>query len=93
MGMMEAAAGDHAARGDLSADGYSVHVFQHALPASGGGEEELRKRVAAADQLLFMPDLLTYWLSGERIVERTIASTAQMLRAGTAEWISSWRRR
>ncbi len=42
--------------------------------------------VAAADQLLFMPDLLTYWLSGERIVERTIASTAQMLRAGTAEW-------
>lgn len=42
--------------------------------------------VAAADQLLFMSDLLTYWLSGERIVERTIASTAQMLKAGTAAW-------
>lgn len=42
--------------------------------------------LAAADQLLFMPDLLTYWLSGERVVERTIASTAQLLKAGSAEW-------
>ena len=42
--------------------------------------------VAAADRLLFMPDLLTYWLSGEQIVERTIASTAQLLKAGSAEW-------
>ncbi len=50
---------------------------------------EVRKSpeaVAAADQILFMPDLLTYWLSGERIVERTIASTAQLLKAGSAEW-------
>jgi rhamnulokinase len=42
--------------------------------------------VAAADQLLFLPDLLTYWLSGERIVERTIASTSQLLKAGEVEW-------
>lgn len=42
--------------------------------------------VAAADQLLFMPDLLTYWLSGERVVERTIASTSQLLKAGGADW-------
>jgi rhamnulokinase len=42
--------------------------------------------VAAADQLLFLPDLLTYWLSGERTVERTIASTSQLLKAGTGEW-------
>lgn len=42
--------------------------------------------VAAADQLLFMPDLLAFWLSGERVVERTIASTSQMLRAGSAAW-------
>ncbi len=40
----------------------------------------------AADQLLFMPDLLTYWLSGERVVERTIASTSQLLKAGSGEW-------
>lgn len=42
--------------------------------------------VAAADQLLFTPDLLTYWLSGERVVERTIASTSQLLKAGGGEW-------
>lgn len=42
--------------------------------------------LATADQLLFMPDLLTYWLSGERVVERTIASTSQLLRAGEADW-------
>ena len=42
--------------------------------------------VAAADHLLFMPDLITYWLSGQRVVERTIASTAQLLKAGTAAW-------
>jgi rhamnulokinase len=40
----------------------------------------------AAKQLSFIPDLLTYWLSGQRVVERTIASTSQMLKAGTAEW-------
>ena len=42
--------------------------------------------MAAADQLLFVPDLLTYWLSGERVIERTIASTSQLLKAGSAEW-------
>jgi len=42
--------------------------------------------INAAHQLLFMPDLLTYWLSGERVVERTIASTSQLLKAGSAEW-------
>ncbi len=42
--------------------------------------------VAAAERLVFVPDLLTYWLSGERVVERTIASTSQLLKAGSAEW-------
>ena len=39
-----------------------------------------------ASRLLFTPDLLTYWLSGVQITERTIASTSQLLKAGTAEW-------
>ena len=50
---------------------------------------EARQRpaaVQAAHQIAFIPDLLTYWLSGKLAVERTIASTSQMLRAGTAEW-------
>lgn len=33
--------------------------------------------LAAADRLLFMPDLLNYWLTGVRKSERTIASTSQ----------------
>ena len=41
---------------------------------------------ASADRLAFIPDLLTYWLSGERIIERTIASTSQLLQAGTSHW-------
>lgn len=36
--------------------------------------------------LLFMPDLLNYWLCGEKAIERTIASTSQLLKAGSAEW-------
>ncbi len=42
--------------------------------------------VKVAGRLAFIPDLLTYWLSGERTVERTIASTSGLLKAGTAEW-------
>ena len=42
--------------------------------------------VKASARLAFIPDLLTYWLSGERTVERTIASTSGLLKAGTAEW-------
>lgn len=42
--------------------------------------------MAAATQLLFMPDLLACWLSGERVIERTIASTSQLLKVGSASW-------
>jgi rhamnulokinase len=39
-----------------------------------------------AKSLLFMPDYLNYRLCGVRAIERTIASTSGLLRAGTAEW-------
>jgi rhamnulokinase len=39
-----------------------------------------------AEQLLFVPDLLTYWLTGVPRVERTIASTSQLLDPRTGEW-------
>ena len=42
--------------------------------------------VAKAKHLLFMPDLINYWLSGEMAIERTIASTSQLLKAGSGEW-------
>ena len=40
----------------------------------------------AADQLLFSPDLLGYWLTGNRVSERTIASTSQFYNPVTNDW-------
>lgn len=42
--------------------------------------------LASAERLLFVPDLLAYWLTGRQAVERTIASTSQLLDATTGEW-------
>lgn len=39
-----------------------------------------------ADKLLFMPDLINYFLSGEIYNEYTIASTSQLLNAKTKNW-------
>lgn len=39
--------------------------------------------LAAADKLLFMPDALSYMLTGEMVTEYTIASTAQLVNART----------
>ncbi|VXB08642.1 rhamnulokinase [Pseudoclavibacter sp. 8L] len=39
-----------------------------------------------ADQLLLLPDLLAYWLTGAQVAERTNASTTGLLRADTREW-------
>ena len=40
----------------------------------------------AADRLLFLPDLLHYWLSGERATELSIASTSSMLNIDNGDW-------
>jgi len=42
--------------------------------------------LAVADRLLLMPDLLTYWLTGELGAERTIASTTGLYDVRTGEW-------
>ena len=39
-----------------------------------------------ARQLLFIPDLLSYWLAGTGKIERTIASTSQLLSPITHDW-------
>lgn len=49
-------------------------------------EQVASPALAAADKLLFIPDLLAYWLCGVQAVERTIASTSQLLDAGTGDW-------
>jgi rhamnulokinase len=52
------------------------------LSMSEGGSSVLKQ----ADKLLFIPDLLSYFLTGSKTTEFTIASTSQMLLAGTGTW-------
>ncbi len=50
---------------------------------------EVRKGSPAllhAERLLFIPDLLAYWLTGRQAVERTVASTSQLLDPRTGDW-------
>ena len=42
--------------------------------------------LAAADHLLFMPDLFNSWLTGGAQTERTIASTSQAMDARSGQW-------
>ena len=39
-----------------------------------------------ADTLLFSPDLLSYWLTGNKVAERSIASTSQFYNPATKDW-------
>ena len=39
-----------------------------------------------ADKLLFMPDLLAYMLTGEKVAEYSIATTSQMVNINTQTW-------
>ncbi len=55
---------------------YQLHAEARQHPAA----------VKAAARIAFIPDLLIYWLSGEQSVERTIASTSGLLKAGAADW-------
>ena len=56
-------------------------IFQ--LAARHAAEPRL---LDAAERLVFLPDLLHYWLSGEIVNELTIASTSSLLDAGTGDW-------
>jgi rhamnulokinase len=43
-------------------------------------------RLAEAERLLLVPDLVTWWLTGEAVCERTNASTTGLLDVRTGEW-------
>jgi rhamnulokinase len=45
-----------------------------------------QKELANLERLLFIPDLLHYWLSGHCTIEATIASTSQMVDCHTGDW-------
>ncbi len=42
--------------------------------------------LGAADTLLMMPDLIGYWLTGEKACEYTVATTTQLYDLGARDW-------
>lgn len=51
--------------------------------------ETAEPQLAAAEDMLMMPDLFHYWLTGRKVAEYTIASTSQMLDARTRCWAAA----
>jgi rhamnulokinase len=45
-------------------------------------------RLAEANSFLLVPDLMSYWLTGRKVAERTNASTTGLLSVTTGEWDS-----
>jgi len=54
----------------------------HLLSATKINSRSLKE----SDRLLFISDLLAYWLTGEKANERTIASTSQLYSPATKDW-------
>ena len=48
--------------------------------------KENSEQFQQADKLLFIPDLLNYWLTGNMVAERSIASTSQCYNPLTGDW-------
>lgn len=84
-GMMEAVAAKVPANELYRRTGIQPMFFNtiYQLFAESGEHPQTMK---AAARMAFVPDILTYWLSGELAIERTIASTSGLLKAGAAEW-------
>jgi rhamnulokinase len=76
-------------RADLYAEtgiqALQVNTLYQLVASQRAGEEAL----AIARTLLFIPDLLTYWLSGEMQGETTVASTSGLLSAHSSGWARS----
>lgn len=51
--------------------------------------DEIDELIDISDKLLFIPDLINYFLTGQLFNEYTIASTSQLLNARTQQWEES----
>jgi len=51
-----------------------------------GEKRDHPEMLEAARTLLFMPNLLSFWLCGEKVQERSIASTSAFLNPGPGTW-------
>lgn len=84
-GMMEAAFGKVSKDEIYQTTGISFNVF-NTLYQLLAMKEQNSPQLEKAETLLFTPDLLNYFLTGEKVSEYTIASTSQMLQATERDW-------
>jgi rhamnulokinase len=71
-----------------SAELYASNGLQH-LPFNTLFQltaDRLAGTLELADEFLLIPDLINYWLTGERAAERTNASTTGLVNVATGEW-------
>jgi len=61
-------------------------IFLNSLNQIFAEKESGRGILDTASDLLFMPDLVNFWLSGKKVQERSIASTSQLLNPVTGRW-------
>ncbi|NBB77907.1 MAG: rhamnulokinase [Verrucomicrobia bacterium] len=84
-GMMDKAFSIVSRKALYEATGIQMMFFNTAfqlLSETGQRDPMLRH----AQDLLFTPDLLGYWLTGQKVQERTIASTSQLYDPRTRDW-------
>jgi rhamnulokinase len=89
-GVMDRMVGELGAAGLYRTTGLQLLPFNTLFQlAAAAGTPQL----AAADRLLMIPDLLSYWLTGEAATEVTNASTTQLLDVRTRTWSTDLIRR
>lgn len=58
----------------------------YTLPQLFSYVENHEKILDLVDTMLFLPDLITYFLSGEKVTERSIAGTSGLLKPNQEDW-------
>lgn len=84
-GMMESAFARMSKREIYKRTGIQFMFFNtlYQLLAENHHGKKLSER---SQTLLFIPDLVNYFLTGRKVIERSIASTSQLLDAGSRNW-------
>jgi rhamnulokinase len=75
-----------ALHGSVPADDLYRRTGLQFLPFNTIYQLAAETRLAEADRLLLVPDLVTYWLTGRAVCERTNASTTGLLDVRTGDW-------
>ncbi|MDR1539342.1 MAG: rhamnulokinase [Clostridiales bacterium] len=66
--------------------GNQIAPFNTLMQLAAMREERKDAVIDAAHRLLFLPDLIAYYITGETLAERTVSSVSQMYRFDTEDW-------